>query len=212
MTKDFKIRLINLDDAKATLEIYRPYVQNTIISFEYEVPTLQEWETRIKTNTAEYPWLVCEYKKQIIGYAYGSKHRYRTAYSWSPESTVYLSDKFHRLGIARVLYETLFDLLKLQGYVNVYAGISLPNVKSEDFHQALGFYEIGIFKKIGFKHGAWHDTRWFQLHLIEHPDNPMKPKTLSEVQNTSDFNAILEKANLKLTNLTDSRHLNSIVS
>ncbi len=150
-------------------------------------------------NIADYPWLVCEYNNEIIGYAYGSRHRYRTAYSWSPESTVYISDKFHRLGIARVLYEALFELLKLQGYVNVYAGVSLPNPKSEDFHQALGFYEIGVFKKIGFKHGGWRDTRWFQLHLVQHPDNPLKPKKLPEVQNTPAFNAILEAANAKLT-------------
>ena len=198
MTKDFKVRLITPDDAKATLEIYRPYVENTVISFEYDVPALEEWETRIITNIAEYPWLVCEYNGQIIGYAYGSKHRYRTAYSWSAESTVYLSDKFHRLGIARVLYETLFELLKLQGYVNVYAGVTVPNQKSEEFHQALGFYEAGIFKKIGFKFGGWYDTRWFQLHLTEHADNPKKLKTLNEIRNTPGFEAILETANSKL--------------
>ncbi|MGB8194584.1 MAG: N-acetyltransferase family protein, partial [Chitinophagaceae bacterium] len=108
MSTDFKIRLITLADAKATLEIYRPYVENTIISFEYEAPDMQEWESRIKTITAEYPWLVCEYQGEVIGYAYGSRHRYRTAYSWSCESTIYLSDKFHHKGVARILYETLF--------------------------------------------------------------------------------------------------------
>ena len=199
MTNDFKIRHINLNDAEATLDVYRPYVENTIISFEYDLPGLSQWKTRIKTNTSEYPWLVCEYQKNIIGYAYGSKHRYRTAYSWSPESTVYLSDKFHRLGIASVLYKTLFELLRLQGYVNVYAGVTLPNVKSEEFHLALGFYEVGIFKKIGFKFGSWHDTRWFQLHLVEHPDNPNKPKTLNEIEYTPEFNSILQRANLRLT-------------
>lgn len=146
-------------------------------------------------------------ENEIIGYAYGSRHRYRTAYLWSVESTVYVSDKYHRLGIARVLYETLFELLKLQGYVNVYAGVSMPNIKSEEFHLALGFSEIGIFKKIGFKFGAWHDTKWFQLHLIEHPANPEKLKTFSEVQNTPYFNTILETANLKLTIINDKRSL-----
>lgn len=198
MATDFKIRLINLSDTKAVLEIYRPYVEKTAISFEYDVPDLQEMESRIKTNTAEYPWLVCEYKNEVIGYAYGSKHRYRTAYSWSAESTVYLSDKFHRKGIARVLYEALFAMLKLQGYVNVYAGVTVPNVKSEEFHQAVGFYEVGVFKKIGFKFGTWYDTRWFQLHLVEHPAEPEKLKTLSEVQNTIEFKAILDEANSRL--------------
>jgi phosphinothricin acetyltransferase len=202
MSQDFRIRHINKEDAEATLNIYAPYVQNTIISFEYEVPTLKEWIARIETNTTEYPWLVCEYKNEIIGYAYGSKHRHRTAYSWSPESTVYLSHTFHRLGIAKVLYESLFDLLRLQGYVNVYAGVSMPNINSESFHLALGFTELGVFKKIGFKFGAWHDTKWFQLHLINHPDNPQNPKVLNEVLHTEMFVDIITKANLKLKGLS----------
>lgn len=194
----FNIRLVDLNDSKAVLDIYQPYVENTIISFEYDVPDIQEWQMRIKNITAEYPWLVCEYDNEIIGYAYGSRHRYRTAYSWAVESTIYLSDKFHRKGIAKILYETLFEALKLQGHVNVYAGVTVPNVKSEEFHQAAGFYEIGYFKKIGFKFGAWHDTRWFQLHLVEHPTNPIKPKTLDEIRHTSEFKTIIETGNSKL--------------
>lgn len=192
------IRLIDMRDAAATLTIYRPYVEHTIISFEYEAPTLAEWETRIKTNTSEYPWLVCEIDNEIAGYAYGSKHRYRTAYSWSPEATIYVSEKFHGSGIARLLYETLFALLKLQGYVNVYAGVGLPNAKSETFHQALGFNEIGIFKKVGYKHGAWHDTRWFQLHLVAHPDNPPFPKKPEDILHTDSFTNIMKTANEQL--------------
>jgi L-amino acid N-acyltransferase YncA len=195
MNQEFKIRPITLNDAKATLEIYRPFVEKTIISFEYEAPSLAEWEERIKTNTNDYPWLVCAYKNEVIGYAYGSRHRYRTAYSWSPESTVYVSEKFHRLGIAKILYTTLFGLLKVQGYVNVYAGVGMPNVKSEEFHQALGFTELGTFKKIGYKFGAWHDTRWFQLHLTAHPDNPSLPKKTAQVENSEAFIKIIDEAN-----------------
>jgi L-amino acid N-acyltransferase YncA len=198
MSADLNIRLIAPGDAEATLAIYRPYVENTIISFEYEAPSLQEWETRVHANTADYPWLVCEYKGHIIGYAYGSRHRYRTAYTWSPESTVYMTPEFQGRGIARLLYETLFAIMKEQGYVNVYAGVGLPNVKSEKFHEALGFYEVGIFKKIGFKLGAWHDTRWFQLHLTEHPKAPLAPKKLREIEQTQAFRDILAQANNRL--------------
>jgi L-amino acid N-acyltransferase YncA len=198
MPSNLNIRLITLADAEATLAIYAPYVQNTIISFEYEVPALEDWIKRIETNTAEYPWLVCEDGSRMVGYAYGSKHRYRTAYSWSPESTVYMAEDYHRRGIARILYETLFALLKLQGYFNVYAGVGLPNVKSEAFHEAMGFQEIGIFKKVGYKLGNWHDTRWFQLHLAEHHVNPEFPKKLAEVKTTADFRQILAAANGRL--------------
>ncbi|MCW3122600.1 MAG: phosphinothricin acetyltransferase [Flavipsychrobacter sp.] len=198
MSGRYNIRLIDIIDAEATLAIYRPYVENTIISFEYEAPTLEEWHQRIAANTAGYPWLVCEVDGVIAGYAYGSTHRYRTAYSWSVESTVYVSEQFHRQGIARVLYETLLALLRIQGYMNVYAGIGMPNVKSESFHRALGFYDIGTFKKIGYKFGAWHDTLWLQLHLAEHTDNQPFPKKTAEVAQSTKFIEVIENANRKI--------------
>jgi L-amino acid N-acyltransferase YncA len=195
------VRLITSDDAEASLAVYAPYVRNTIISFEYEVPTLDEWKARIETNTSKYPWLVCEHDGMIVGYAYGSTHRHRTAYSWSPESTIYMAENYHRRGIARILYETLFALLRLQGYYNVYAGAGLPNDKSVRFHQALGFEDIGVFRKVGYKLGNWHDTRWFQLQLAPHPDKPAFPKKLADVADTEAFKQILEKANDRIRNL-----------
>lgn len=198
MENTYEIRLINESDAQATLAIYKPYVLNTIITFEHEVPTLAEYLQRIKTNTAEYPWLVCLYNNNIIGYAYASKHRSKAAYQWSPESTVYMSPAFHRKGIARMLYETLFSLLRLQGYFNVYAGVSLPNEKSIGFHKALGFSEIGIFKKAGYKLGNWHDTHWFQLHLSEHILDPPNPKTISEIKESNAFQNIMKTVNSQL--------------
>ncbi len=201
MNNKYSIRLITENDANEVLEIYSPYVLNTIISFEYDVPTLEEYIQRVKTNTSDYPWLVCLADNKIIGFAYASKHRYRTAYQWSPESTIYLSHEFHCKGIARILYETLFSLLRLQGHFNVYAGVGLPNEKSVSFHQALGFEEIGIFKKVGYKHGNWHDTQWFQLHLMEHILNPPPPNKLNEVEAHSTFQNILATANERMKNI-----------
>ncbi|MES2381101.1 MAG: N-acetyltransferase family protein [Bacteroidota bacterium] len=200
MNNKYSIRLITANDTSEVLAIYKHYVLNTIISFEYEAPSLEEYVQRIKTNTDDYPWLVCTYEDKIIGYAYASKHRYRTAYQWSPESTIYLTNEAHGTGIARVLYETLFALLKLQGHFNVYAGVALPNEKSMRFHKALGFEDIGIFKKVGYKHGNWHDTHWFQLFLTEHVLNPATPKKLDEVINHIDFQNILAMANKRLEN------------
>ncbi|MEJ7739843.1 MAG: N-acetyltransferase family protein [Chitinophagaceae bacterium] len=201
MDNTFSIRLITESDTSEVLEIYKPYVLNTIISFEYDVPALDEYLQRIKTNIAEYPWLVCLQDNKIIGYAYASKHRYRTAYQWSPESTVYLSHEFHRKGIARILYETLFSMLRLQGYFNVYAGISLPNEKSVGFHKSSGFEEIGVFKKIGYKFGNWHDTHWFQLHLSEHISSPPVPKKMNEVVTSAAFQLILKSANERVKSI-----------
>lgn len=198
MDNKYTIRLISESDVHAVLAIYKPYVLHTAITFEYEVPTVDEYAQRIKTNTADYPWLVCLNGDEIVGYAYASTHRYRTAYQWSPESTIYIAAPFHRNGIARVLYETLFSLLRLQGYVNVYAGVSLPNPKSIGFHHALGFEDIGIFKKVGYKLGNWHDTHWLQLHLSEHILNPPAPKVMREIMTSEAFQSILASANSSL--------------
>lgn len=205
---DFEIRLIKDADTQSVLEIYKYFVDNTIISFEYEAPSLDEYRQRIKINTSNYPWLVCLCNDKIVGFAYGSTHRYRTAYQWSPESTIYLAPNFHTKGIGRILYETLFSLLKLQGYYNVFAGVALPNEKSVHFHRALGFENIGIFKKVGFKHGNWHDTHWFQLHLTEHNLNPTTPKNINEVVESSAFQIILASANERVKKLSFNAHDN----
>lgn len=198
MKNNFEIRLIIETDTKAVLDIYKYYVDNTIISFEYEAPTLEEYRQRIKINTTNYPCVVCLYNNKIVGFAYGSTHRYRTAYQWSPESTIYLAPNFHTKGIGRLLYELLLSLLKVHGYYNVYAGVALPNEKSVGFHRALGFEEIGIFKKVGYKHGNWHDTHWFQIYLTEHFLNPTTPKKTNEVATSSIFQTILKEANERI--------------
>ncbi len=197
----FKIRLIEEADIPAALEVYRPYVLHTAITFEYEVPTLEEFTHKVYTITEDYPWLICEYDGAIAGYVYGSKHRARTAYQWSPEATVYMNERFHGLGLAKVMYHALFDLLRLQGYVNVYAGVGIPNAKSEAFHLSCGFEELGVFKRVGYKLGAWHDTRWFQMHLAEHTIDPPWPRKIADVVGTTAFNVILEEANAAVANI-----------
>ena len=198
MSSNYEIRLIQENDAQTVLDIYTPYVFNTHITFEYDVPTIEQFLEKIRTITAEYPWLICLKDDKIIGYAYGSEHRHRTAYKWSPESTIYLSEDVFGKGIGRILYSTLFNILRLQGYFNVYAGIGMPNERSERLHRAVGFQELGIFKKVGYKLGKWHDTKWFQLHLQKHIINPPMPRLISEIKERQEFVAILEKANYTL--------------
>lgn len=191
----FTIREITLSDCGEALAVYAPYVERTAYTFEYTVPGPEEFAEKIKTITAQYPWLVCEYNGKIVGYAYGSTHRARIAYRWSPESTVYISEAFHGLGIARILYEALFDMLRLQGFKNVYASVLTSNERSNKLHFALGFQEIGIFNKVGYKLGQWHDNRWFQLHLGEHGTEPEAPVTTDAIRNTRAFEEILRRAN-----------------
>lgn len=203
MNDKYVIRLITEKDADKVLSVYTHFVNNTIVSFEYEAPTKDEYAQRIIANTQKYPWLVCLLNDEIVGFAHGSTHRYRTAYQWSPESTIYLAPDVHTKGIGRILYETLFLLLKLQGYYTVFAGVSLPNEKSIGFHRALGFEEIGIFKNVGYKHGNWHHTHWFQLDLAKHIINPPMPKNLNEVAATSAFQSILATANERVRKISE---------
>ena len=201
MYNKYSIRLITESDADEVLTVYKYFVDNTVVSFEYEAPTRDEYRQRIITNTEKYPWLVCLNNNKIIGFAYASTHRYRTAYQWSPESTIYFAPDFHTKGMGRIIYETLFLLLKLQGYYNVFAGITLPNEKSVGLHRALGFKEVGIFKNIGYKHGNWHHTQWFQRDLAEHILNPPAPKELNEVAATPAFASILATANERVSKI-----------
>lgn len=175
---EYNIRPIDISDAEAVLSIYAPYILETNISFEYEVPTIEEFKQRIKTVTKEYPWLICEHEGKIIGYAYGGQHRARTAYKWSVESAIYMAKDFRGKGVGKLLYQTLFEQLKQQGYVNVFAGMTLPNDKSVGLHKACGFELIGIFKNIGYKNNQWHDVQWMQLDLAEHKTDMILPAKL----------------------------------
>jgi len=192
------LRLAKPRDAEQIASIYAPYVLETAITFDYYVPTISEFEERIRHYSEMYPWLVVEQDGIILGYAYGSMHRTKTAYQWSPESTIYVDKNRHGKRLGRILYQTLFSLLKMQGYVNVYAGVTVPNEKSEGLHTSLGFERIGDFKNVGYKQGKWHDVRWLVLHLTEHVDNPASPLPMESILGTDEFRHILAKANDEL--------------
>lgn len=178
---NYDIRLIKPEDAAGVLSVYAPYVQHTNISFEYEVPAVEDFTQRIATIMQSYPWLVCEQEGKIIGYAYGGQHRARTAYKWSVETAIYMGEHYRGKGIGKQLYTTLFELLKLQGYATAFAGMTLPNDKSEALHRSCGFEEIGVFKNIGYKNNQWHDVKWMQLNLATYKSDMELPKALTGV-------------------------------
>lgn len=194
----FQIRFVQESDAAAITEIYRPYVERTSISFEYDTPSSEEFLQRIRSMTAEFPWIVCLSDNEVIGYAYAIPHRNRTAYQWSADVTIYFSETFHRKGLAKITYETLFSLLKLQGIHTLLAGITIPNEKSVSFHQKMGFTHLGTYTNIGFKFGKWHDTQWFQLPLNDYNTTPTTPKKFPEIVNTVEVQEILMEANREL--------------
>jgi len=187
------IRVAEKDDAAGMLEIYAPFILNSGITQETEVPSVEEFQKRIISNLKERPWLVCEINNEIAGYAYAGKHRDRKGYQWCTEPSVYISEKYFGLGVANALYAALFDILKLQGYINAYAVITLPNDRSIAFHKKFGFDYLTTYKKIGYKLGQWHDVGWMQYEVNPHKEDPEVPVKFSEIEK-SVIHAILIKA------------------
>jgi len=170
------IRLATLDDAAAVADIYRPYVESTVISFEVVPPSAEEMGTRMRSVLERFPWLVFEDGARVVGYAYASAHHARAAYQWSVDTAVYLHEDFHRRGIGRQLYSTLLPMLVRQGFVNAYAGITLPNAKSVGLHESLGFTPVGVYRHVGFKMGQWYDVGWWHRPLRPLPAQPDPPR------------------------------------
>ncbi|HZF15012.1 MAG TPA: GNAT family N-acetyltransferase [Steroidobacteraceae bacterium] len=159
------IRLASQDDAGAIREIYAPFCDTSLISFEYAAPSTLEIASRVRNLATSFPWLILESQGVVAGYAYASRHHERAGYGWSVDVTVYISPSQHRRGAGRALYTTLFQLLRLQGFYKAYAGITLPNAASTGLHEAMGFQLVGVYKGVGYKFGGWHDVAHYQLAL-----------------------------------------------
>jgi L-amino acid N-acyltransferase YncA len=185
------IRLARIEDCPEILGIYGYFVENTAVTFEYEVPTLGEMEGRMKNILLKYPYLVSVEAEKVIGFAYAADFRHRAAYQWSCECTVYIAPEHQGKGTGRLLYQRLLDMLRLQGYFNVFAGVAIPNERSIRLHQQCSFEEIGEYRNIGYKRGVWHTTRWFQLVLREHSVDPAPPKRPDEIMNTPEYQLML---------------------
>lgn len=204
-----RIRLADEADAPAIRAIYAPIVEESVVSFEDEPPSEAEVADRIGDTRSRYPWLVCERDgpdcdgTEIAGYAYAGQHRKRGAYRWSVDVSVYVAEDHRRAGVATGLYESLFEVLRLQGFYNAYAGIALPNPASVGLHEWLGFEPVGVYESVGYKHGAWRDVGWWQLALQDRPEAPESseppgsseppesPRPLPEVAETTAFERAL---------------------
>lgn len=169
-----QIRMATRDDALAVQTIYAPIVAGTPISFEEDVPTVEEIADRIGSVLRTHPWLIATEAGRVAGYAYATAHRARAAYRWACDASVYVADDARGRGIATGLYRKLFSLLKAQGFLRVFAGVTVPNPASEALHRSVGFEPVGTYRRVGFKLGRWHDVRWFELSLGD-SDSPREP-------------------------------------
>ncbi|HEX3802982.1 MAG TPA: GNAT family N-acetyltransferase [Solirubrobacteraceae bacterium] len=171
-------------DAAGCLAIYGPFTSDTAVSFEDETPSLAEYQRRIERIGRTHAFLVAEDDGEIAGFAYAGPHRERPAYRWSAEVTVYLGERYRGRGLGRALYEPLFALLEEQGYRVILAGITVPNPASVGLHKSLGFEQIGLYRRIGWKAGAWRDVIWLarqlgpDTHEAKAPPSPGAPVRL----------------------------------
>ena len=172
------IRVATPSDAEAVAAIYAPIVRDTTISFELEPPSIEDMRARIDATSRSLPWLVSLDAHGLVdGYAYAGKHRERAAYQWSVDVTAYVREDARGQGVGKRLYAQLFDDLVRLGYVQAFAGIALPNDASVALHESLGFEPLGVYRKVGFKHGAWRDVGWWQKQLQTPMAEPVAPRS-----------------------------------
>lgn len=174
---EVQLRVARVEDSAELLRIYAPYVEETTASFEYVVPSEEEFRQRVEAVLPVYPYLVAERSGRIVGYAYAHRHAERAAYDWNAELSIYLTQEVCGAGIGRLLYEALMRILKEQGVYNVYALVSSPNPASEAFHRAMGFSLAGTWHHTGFKHGRWLDILHFEKALRPPQPAPSRPIT-----------------------------------
>jgi L-amino acid N-acyltransferase YncA len=161
-----------LGDAAACAEIYRPHVEEGVVSFEEEAPDVEAMTARIERAAASHAWFVAEREGRVVGYAYATAFNERPAYRWSANVSVYVAEGERGRGTGRALYAVLFECLRERGFHMAVAGITLPNEASVGLHEHLGFAPVGVNREIGWKRGAWRDVGWWQLELGPAGDGP----------------------------------------
>lgn len=169
------VRMATVQDLPRILEIYGYYVKNTAVSFEYTVPTLEEFTQRFLGITEKFPWLVWEEEGQILGYAYGSLPFSRAAYQWCAGASVYLREDAWGKGIGKKLYAALEEILRKQGYKKVYAIITEANEASVAFHRAVGYRQVATLPDCGYKFGKWYGIVWMEKELNSWDTPPKTP-------------------------------------
>lgn len=170
-----RIREATPKDAEALVEIYAPYVRETAVTFEYDVPSVAEFSGRIERVLEKFPYLVAENDGEIVGYAYAGAFHPRAAYQWCAEMSVYVKQNARRMGVGQMLYDEMEAILRMQRLTNVEACIAVPSapdahltMDSVRFHEKMGYRMVGAFHQCGYKFDTWYDMVWMEKHIGEH--------------------------------------------
>jgi phosphinothricin acetyltransferase len=173
------------------VDIYALFVSDSVVSFEAEAPTESEMAQRVRATLERYPWLVSVKDGAGTGYAYASEYMDREAYRWSVDSSVYVHEQHRGQGVGKALYTSLFACLRVFGYYNVYAGVTLPNAASVALHESVGFSPVGVYRHVGYKFGEWHDVGWWEFALQGRAGVPAAPRQPAEVADAEEWNAAI---------------------
>ena len=185
-----QIRVATKEDAEALLAIYAPYVEKTAITFEYEVPSIEEFRCRIQETLKKYPYLVAEKNGKIVGYAYAGAFHARPAYDWAVETSIYVDERKIHKGVGGKLHDALEQVLKIQGILNMNACIAWPDGEEDEtltknsgeFHVHLGYRMVGEFQKCGYKFHRWYNMVWMEKIIGEHTDEQPSPIPFSQLE------------------------------
>lgn len=183
----YRIRMAEQKDAQEILAIYAPYVKDTAITLTSVVPSVKDIRNKMNKVKKNYPYLVCTYNNKVVGFAFAYRDRPHEACCWNAELSIYLDPGFHGRGMAKALYTALFQILKAQGFCNLYAVITLPNDPSVALHKHFGFKELAVHKDDGFKLGRWRDVLWLLLRIegsdpeVHGPPTPLKKLRDNEI-------------------------------
>ena len=174
------LRVARPEDAPALLAIYAPYVRETAVTFEYDVPALSEFRGRMERTLLRYPYLVLAEGETVLGYAYTGPFKERAAYDWAVETSIYLARDVRGHGLGARLYQALEAASRAQGVTNMNACISAPPGEEDPhltrasirFHERMGYHLAGTFRQCGYKFGTWYDMVWMEKHIAPHPAVP----------------------------------------
>lgn len=189
MNANITIRVAKLTDAPRLAAIYAPYVEKTAITFEYHVPSVEDFRGRMANTLKDYPYLVAEKNGQIIGYAYVGPFNGREAYQWAVETSIYVDTADRHAGVGGRLYQALENICKLMGITNLNACIGYPKgtdkyltTNSADFHHHIGYQLVGKFHDCGYKFNRWYDMIWMEKIIGKHPAAPGPVKNFNEIR------------------------------
>lgn len=186
---EMEIKIAAPSDAELLLGIYAPYIRETAVTFEYAVPSVEEFSQRIRHTLEKYPYLMAVKNGEILGYVYAGPLHPRAAYAWSVETSIYVKKDKKQLGVGRILYDALEQVLKAQNMLSVNACIAYPEKEDEyltrdsvRFHEHMGYRLVAEFHQCAYKFEQWYNMVWMEKHIGTHVKHPLPPKTFEQVR------------------------------